>query len=152
MLKDIWKEFRGVKKNPTENPLNHNLRQWSINSKILYISFSKSSQRFPQKIIWKPNRGPWLIRKNKSRRIKELLENTWLKSGSIKKELVARVFTASENGVQTVKPTVKIESELAAGFNSKLKVNEFLIPDPFKIFQGWMEEVREWHFGQCCHT
>ena len=66
--------------------------------------------------------------------------------------MVARVFTASENGVQTVKPTVKIESELAAGFNSKLKLNEFPIPDPFKIFQGWMEEVREWHFGQCCHT
>ena len=44
--------------------------------------------------------------------IKELLQNTWLKSNRYKKELVARVFAASENGVQPVKTVVEIESSL----------------------------------------
>ena len=44
--------------------------------------------------------------------IKELLQNTWLKSNRYKKELVAQVFAASENGVQPVKTVVEIESSL----------------------------------------
>ena len=44
--------------------------------------------------------------------IKELLQNTWLKSNRYKKELVVQVFAASENGVQPVKTVVEIESSL----------------------------------------
>ena len=60
--------------------------------------------------------GLWIIRKDESRGIKELLENTWLKSNRDKKELVARVFAASENGVQPVKPVVEKESDLITDY------------------------------------
>ena len=63
-----------------------------------------------------------------------------LKVTRTKKELVARVFAASENGVQPVKTVVEIESDLITDYKSKLKIDDFLIPDPFKIPHGWMEE------------
>ena len=40
-----------------------------------------------------------LLEKMKSREIKGLLENTWLKVTGKKRESVARVFAACENGV-----------------------------------------------------
>ena len=56
------------------------------------------------------------------------------------KVLVARVFAASENGVQPVKTTVEIESDLITDYKNKLKTDDFPISDPFKISRGWMEE------------
>ena len=52
--------------------------------------------------------------------------------------MVARVFAASENGVQTVKTAVEIELDLT--INYKLKNNDFAIPEPFKIPRVRMEE------------
>ena len=73
-------------------------------------------------------------------KMKELLENTRLKSNRDKKKLVARVFTASENGFQPVKTAVEKESDLITDYKNKLKIDDFPIPDPFMIPRGWMEE------------
>ena len=57
-----------------------------------------------------------------------------------KKELVARVFAASKNEVQLVKTAVEIESDVTTDYKNKLKIDDFPIPDPFKIPHGQMEE------------
>ena len=57
-----------------------------------------------------------------------------------KKEMVARVFAASENGVQPEKTAVEIDSDLITEYKNKLKIDDFPIFDPFKIPLGWMEE------------
>ena len=57
--------------------------------------------------------------------------------------MVARVFTASENGVQPKKTVVETESDLITDHKNKLKIHDFSIPDPFKIHHGWMEEDEE---------
>ena len=54
--------------------------------------------------------------------------------------MVARVFASNENGVQPVKTVVETESNLITECKNKLKIDEFPIPDPFKIPLGWMEE------------
>ena len=63
-----------------------------------------------------------------------------LKVTVTKKELIDRVFAATENGVQPVKAVVEIESDLITDYKNKLKIDDFPIPDPFKIPHGWMEE------------
>ena len=73
----------------------------------------------------------------KSRGIKELLKIRGLKVTATKKELVAALFAASENGVQPVKRVVEIESDLITHYKIKLKTDDFPIPDPFKIPHGW---------------
>ena len=65
--------------------------------------------------------------------------------------MVARVFASNENGVQPVKTVVETESNLITECKNKLKIDEFPIPDPFKIPLGWMEEDEgmtflEWQF------
>ena len=69
-------------------------------------------------------------------KMKELLENTRLKSNRDKKKLVARVFTASENGFQPVKTAVEKESDLITDYKNKPKIDDFPIPDPFKLPHG----------------
>ena len=71
----------------------------------------------------------------------ELLEKIrGLNVTGIKKELVAQVFAASNDGVQPIKTAVEIESDLTTDYKNKLKINDFPIPDPFKMPHGWMEE------------
>ena len=84
--------------------------------------------------------GLWIIRKDESRGLKNYLKIRGLKVTGTKKELVARVFAASENGVQPVNTAVEIESHLITDYKNKLKIDDFPIPDPFKIPHGWMEE------------
>ena len=57
-----------------------------------------------------------------------------------KTELVTRVFAAIENGVQSVKTALEIETDLITDYKNKLKIDDFPIPDPFKIPHGWMKE------------
>ena len=45
-----------------------------------------------------------------------------------------------------VKTAVKIEPDLITDYKNKLKIDDFLIPDQFKIPQGWMEEDEEMTF------
>ena len=107
MFQEIWNEFRGAKKH-SDFLINHNLRERGINNKLFIHSVKIQKDFF--KLIYH-SYGLWIIRKDESRGIKELHENTWLKSNRDKKELVARVFAPSENGVQLVKTAVEIESD-----------------------------------------
>ena len=81
-----------------------------------------------------------LLGNMKVEELRNYLKIRGLKVTGTKKELVARVFAASENGVQPVKTAMEIESNLITEYKSKLKMNDFPIPDPFKIPHGWMEE------------
>ena len=118
--------------------MNHNLRKRSVNIKLFIHSVKVHKDFF--KLIYHSN-GLWIIRKDESQGIKELLGNTWLKGNrDKKKELVARVFAASGNWVQTVKIAVEIESDLITHCKNKPKIDDFPIPDPFKIPHGWMEK------------
>ena len=53
---------------------------------------------------------------------------------------MAKVFTASENGVKPIKTHVEVEADLKTEYLAKLKIDDRNIPDPFKIPQGWMNE------------
>ena len=57
-----------------------------------------------------------------------------------KKEVVARVFAASENFVKPIKTAVEVEADLKIEYLAKLKIDDRNIPDPFKIPHGWMNE------------
>ena len=81
-----------------------------------------------------------LLEKIKVEVLMNYLKIRGLKVTGTKKELVARVFAASKNGVQPVKTAVEIESDLITDYENKLKIDDFPIPDPFKIAHGWMEE------------
>ena len=72
--------------------------------------------------------------------LKTFLKLRGLKLSGKKEELVARVFIAIENGVKQIKTAVEIEGELKNEYQKKLKFDDRLIPDPFKIPHGWMEE------------
>ena len=80
-----------------------------------------------------------LLEKMKVKELKNYLKIRDLNVTRIKKELVARVFAGSEK-VQHVKTGVEIESDLITDYKNKLKIDNFPIPDPFKIPHGWMEE------------
>ena len=74
-----------------------------------------------------------LLEKMKVEELNNYLKILGLKVIGTKRELVAQVFAASENRVQTVKTVVDMESDLITKYN-------FPIPDRFKIPHGWMEE------------
>ena len=57
-----------------------------------------------------------------------------------KKELVARVFSASENGDLPVKTAAEVESDLITEYINKLKIDDVPMPGPSKIPHGWMEK------------
>ena len=84
--------------------------------------------------------GLWIIRKDESRGIKKLPEITCLTINRNKKKLIARVFAASENGVQPVKTAVEKESDLNTYYKDKLETDDFPMPGPLKIPHGWREE------------
>ena len=72
--------------------------------------------------------------------LKNYLKIRGLKVTETKKELVVRVFASSGNGVQPVKSVVEIEPDLVTDYKNKLEIDDFPIPDPFKLPHGWMEE------------
>ena len=121
--------------------MNHDLRKRNINNKLFIHSVKIHKDFF--KLIYH-SCGLWIIRKDESRGIKEFLENTWLKSNKDKKELVARLFAASKNGVQPVKTAVKIESDLKSLISQYLTRLRHLVG-------GW-KKMKEWHFRQCYQT
>ena len=81
-----------------------------------------------------------LLEKMKVEVLMNYLEIRGLKVTGTKKELIARIFAVSKNGVQPVKTAVEIESDLITDYKNKLKIDDFPIPDPFMIPRGWMEE------------
>ena len=106
--------------------MNHNLGKQSINKKLLIHSVKFHKDFF--KSIYH-SYGLWVIRKDETQGIKELLENTWLKSNRNKRGIGSLVKTAAE-----------IESDLITNHKNKLKIDDFPLPGPFKVTHGWMEE------------
>ena len=63
-----------------------------------------------------------------------------LKVNGRKNELVATLFTESENFVKRIKTAVEVEAYLKAKYLAKMNIDHRNIPDPFKIPHGWMNE------------
>ena len=63
-----------------------------------------------------------------------------LKVSGQKKELLARVFAPSDNGVKLIKTAVEIEADLKTEYLAKLKINDSNIPDLFKNANGGMNK------------
>ena len=93
-------EFRGVKKH-SDVLMNHNLRKRSINNELFIHSVEIHKDLC--KLIIYHSYGYELLEKVKLQELKNDLKIRGLKVRGTKKELVARVFTASENGVEIVK-------------------------------------------------
>ena len=93
-----------------------------------------------------------LLEKMKVEELKNYLKIRGLKVTGIKKELIARVFAASENGVQPVKAAVEIESHLSliTKKNLKLMISQYLTH--LRYLMGGWKKMKEWHFSQCYHT
>lgn len=75
--------------------------------------------------------------------LKELKNYFWINALIIKgrkSELLARVFIAIEVNVNPIKTTVEVEADLKAEYLAKLKIDDWNIPNPFKIPFGWMNE------------
>ena len=72
--------------------------------------------------------------------LKKYLRLRGLRVTGRKQELVARVFAAVENGVEPVKSAVEIEKEIRTEYDSKLKVDDIIIPDPYTLTEGWVDE------------
>ena len=92
------------------------MRKWSIKNK-LFITSVKIQKDFFKLLYY--SYGLSIIGNNGSWGVKELLENTWIKSDRDKKELIVRVFADSEKGVQLIKPDLEIETgtgKLAVNF------------------------------------
>ena len=81
-----------------------------------------------------------LVAKMHVNELKNYLKICGLKISGNKNKLVARVFSAMENNVMSVKTAVEVEEDLKKGYEKKLRVDGRLIPDPFKILHGWLEE------------
>ena len=60
-----------------------------------------------------------------------------------KKKMVARVFAASENGVQPEKAAVEIDSDLITEYKNKLKSDDFPIFDHLKYLLGGWKKTKE---------
>ena len=57
-----------------------------------------------------------------------------------KRHFVARVFHASENNVQPVKTAEEVEEELRLEYLAKLTIGDDMLPDPYKLQEGWLTE------------
>ena len=93
-----------------------------------------------------------LLEKMKVKELKYYWKIRELEVTGTKKELVARIFAASENEVQPVKTALEIESDLTTDYKNKLKINDFPILDRFKIPHRWMGQDKGMAFGQCYHS
>ena len=82
MFQEIWNEFIGVKKH--DFLMKHNLGKRSINNKLFIHSVNVHKDFF--RLLYH-SYGLWIILKNESRGMKELYENTWLKSNRHKKRI-----------------------------------------------------------------
>ena len=81
-----------------------------------------------------------LINKMKCDELKQYLRLRGLKVTGRKQELVARVFSASENNVKPIKTAEEVEVQLEEEYLSKLIVDDVVIPDPYKLKEDWLPE------------
>ena len=133
MFQEIWNEFIGVKKH--DFLMKHNLGKRSINNK-LFIHSAKVHKDFFRLLYH--SYGLWIILKNESvEEWKNCLKILDLKVTGTKKELVVWVFAASENGVQSVKTAVEIESDLITDNKINLKLKTQCLTHLRYLMGGW---------------
>ena len=78
--------------------------------------------------------------------LENCLKVSGLKISGNKNKLVARLFCTMENKVMPVNTSVEVEEDLKKEYEKKLWVDDRLIPVPFKIPHGWLEEVERMAF------
>ena len=93
-----------------------------------------------KKIIILLKRDCDLVNKMHVNQLKNYQNVRGLKISGNKNQLVARVFSAIKNNVIVVKTAVEVEEDLEKEYEIKLRVDNRLIPDPFKIPHGWLGE------------
>ena len=81
-----------------------------------------------------------IIASMKAEELKRFLRLRGLRISGRKAELVARVFTGTENNVQPILTAGEVESELQNEYEYKLKIDGITLSDPFKMLQGWKDE------------
>ena len=74
-----------------------------------------------------------LISKIKLEELKNYLRTPGLKFNGRKKEILARVFAASENIVKPIKTDVEVEADLKTDYLAKVKIDDRNIPDPWPM-------------------
>ena len=75
----------------------------------------------------------YLVAKMDVNELKNYLKVHGLKISGNKYQLVARLFSAIENNVMPVKTAVQVEEDWKKEYEKKLRVDDRLILDPFKI-------------------
>ena len=80
-----------------------------------------------------------LISKISLQELKNYLRIRGLKVNGRKNELVATLFTESENCVKPIKTAVEVEAYLKSKYSAKMNIDDRNIPDPFKN-SSWMDE------------
>ena len=73
-----------------------------------------------------------LISKLSVEELKNYFRIRGLKVKVRKKELMAKVFATSENGLKPIKTAVEIEADFKPDYVAKLKIDDRHIPDPFQ--------------------
>ncbi len=73
--------------------------------------------------------------------LKDFLHLRGLKVTGKRKRVDRKNFVALENDVPIVKTAEEVEKEMAASLEDKLKFEDgVILPDPFKLENGWLKE------------
>ena len=81
-----------------------------------------------------------MLSKMKVEELKTFLRLRGLKVSGKKQELVARVFIAIENGIEVLPTALEMEKQLSADYAEKLQIDGTILPDPFALEDGWLDE------------
>ena len=88
-----------------------------------------------------------MIETMKVKELTSFLRLRGLKVSGRKKELVARTWCAIEQGIPIQLTAEEVEKEIQNEYGNKLLVDDFLIPNPFDVKEGWMDEengITQW--------
>ena len=88
-----------------------------------------------------------MIETMKVKELTSFLRLRGLKVSGRKKELVARTWCAIEQGIPIQLTAEEVEKEIQNEYENKLLVDDFLIPNPYDVKEGWMDEengITQW--------
>ena len=88
-----------------------------------------------------------MIETMKGKELTSFLRLRGLKVSGRKKELVAQTWCAIEQGIPIQLTAEEVEKEIQNEYGNKLLVDDFLIPNPFDVKEGWMDEengITQW--------
>ena len=81
-----------------------------------------------------------MLSKMKVEELKTFLRLRGLKVSGKKQELVARVFITIESGIEVLPTALEMEKQLSAEYAEKFQIDGTIIPDPFALEDGWLDE------------